>query len=86
MSFACSSLAIFVAAAKAAGANLTDASWEKGLESIGSLPLPNAPVCSFGPNKPDCQDSFQLAKFNPAWKPNSSTPQYIPTGQPITHP
>ncbi len=80
----CTAMQIFVAAAKAAGPNLTPASWEKGLESIGSIALPLAPTASFGPNKPDGQDSFVLEKHDPSWKPNSTKNEFLPIGQPIT--
>ena len=83
MTTACAALQIFAAAANAAGPNLTPATWLKGLESLGPIVLPTAPVSSFGPNKPDAQDSFQLEKFNPAWVSGSSAPQFFPTGAPI---
>jgi hypothetical protein len=84
MSSTCSALQIFVAAAKAAGPNLTYATWQKALEGLGKMELPAAPEASFGPGKPDGQDSFQLMKFNPAWKPNTPIAQLLPLGEPIT--
>jgi ABC-type branched-subunit amino acid transport system substrate-binding protein len=84
MGAACGTMQIFVAAAKAAGPNLTQETWEKGLESLGTISKPPAPVMSFGPGKPDGQDSFQLVKHDPNWKPDSSEPQFIPIGEAIT--
>ena len=83
---ACAGLDIFVAAAKAAGPKLTYGTWQKGVGSLHSIDLPTSPVSSFGPDKPDAQDSFQLAKFNPAWKPDSSAAQMLGVGKPITTP
>ncbi len=84
LSQACTALQIFVAGAEAAGANLTQETWLKGLESVGKIELPSAPVASFGPNKPDGQDSFQLQKHDPAWKAGSTDPEFISIGEPIT--
>ncbi len=84
MTTTCAALQIFVAAAEKAGANLTPATWKKGLESIGKIVLPTVPASSFAPGKPDAQNSFQLMKFNPEWKPNSGITQYTPLGDPIT--
>jgi hypothetical protein len=84
MGAACTAMQIFVAAAKAAGPNLTPATWQKGLESIGKIETSGAPVASFGPNKPDGQDSFQLVKHDPKWEPGSSEQEFIPIGEPIT--
>ena len=84
MTQACSALAVFVAAATAAGTNLTPATWAKGLGSIGKIALPLAPIGSFGPNKPDAQDSFQLMKQDPTWTSKSSKQEFIALGQPIT--
>ncbi len=81
---ACAALDIFVAAAKAAGPDLTYATWQKAVESLHSIDLPTTPAASFGPNKPDAQDSFQLAQYNPAWKPATNAPQTLPLGQAIT--
>jgi hypothetical protein len=84
MTTACATLRIFVEAAKAAGANLTPQTWEKGLASLGRIALPGVPAASFGRGKLDGQDSFQLMRFNPAWKAGSSEPQFLPLGDPIT--
>jgi ABC-type branched-subunit amino acid transport system substrate-binding protein len=84
MEFTCSALQIFVAAAKAAGTNLTNATWQHGLESIGKIAVPNAPISSFGPNKADANDNFQLEQFNRAWKPGSTVEEFKPIGQPVT--
>jgi Periplasmic binding protein len=80
----CAELQMFVAAANKAGANLTPDTWLKGLESVGKIELALAPQSSFAPGKPDGQDSFQLVKFNPAYKTGSSVPEFIPVGAPIT--
>jgi ABC-type branched-subunit amino acid transport system substrate-binding protein len=80
----CTAFQIFVEGAKAAGSNLTAASWEKGLESLGKIVLPASPVASFAPNKPDAQDSFQLMQHDPAWTPTATTPEFKPLGEPIT--
>jgi hypothetical protein len=79
----CAELDIFAPAAKAAGADLTYDSFMKGLESLGKLQIAGVPAASFGPNKPDAQDSFQLVKFNPAWKPGTTTQEFLPVGPPI---
>ncbi|HEY1737215.1 MAG TPA: hypothetical protein VGI86_00810, partial [Acidimicrobiia bacterium] len=84
MLYACSSLQIFVEAARRAGRNLNNETFEKGLEAIGKIAEPLAPVASFGPNKPDGQDSFVMVKQDPTWKPGSTKPEFIPIGQPIT--
>jgi hypothetical protein len=84
MEEACTSLQIFVAAAKAAGADLTNETWAKGLASLGTVELPVANPGSFGPNKPDAQDRFQLMKFNPEFKSGTTIPQFIAIGDPIT--
>ena len=84
MSTTCAALQMFVAGANAAGADLTPEKWLKGLESVGKIELAAAPEASFGPGKPDGQDSFQLVKFNPAWTPTSGVQQFIPVGAPIT--
>jgi ABC-type branched-subunit amino acid transport system substrate-binding protein len=81
---ACTALDIFVAAAKAAGPNLTNDTFKSGLESLGKISLPNTPAASFGPNKDDGQDSFQLFSFDPTWKQGSGKPQYNAVGSPIT--
>jgi ABC-type branched-subunit amino acid transport system substrate-binding protein len=84
MLIACTTLQIFTAAAEAAGENLNQDTWQKGLESIGKIELPAAPVASFGPNKPDGQDSFQLMQHDPAWTADSTEPEFTPIGAQIT--
>jgi ABC-type branched-subunit amino acid transport system substrate-binding protein len=81
MATACTALQMFVAAAKAAGPNLTPQTWQKALESLGTMQLPFAPIASFAPGKPDGQNSFELEKINPDWKQGSSEPQLLPVGQ-----
>jgi hypothetical protein len=75
---------IFVPAATAAGADLTYATFMKGLESLGKIDLPGTPAASFGPNKPDAQDNFQLMQLNPAWKSGSTAQEFLPLGPPLT--
>jgi hypothetical protein len=84
MSTTCAELQMFVAGADAAGADLTPETWLKGLESVGKIELAASPEASFGPNKPDGQDGFQLVKFNPAWTAKSGVAQFIPVGKSIT--
>ena len=84
MSTTCSELQMFVAGAKAAGADLTPQTWLKGLESVGKIELAASPDASFGPGKPDGQDGFQLVKFNPAWTSKSTVPEFLPVGSSIT--
>jgi hypothetical protein len=84
MSMTCAGFAMFEAAAKAAGANLTPESWQHGLESQGHMALPVVDNASFAPGKLDGQDDFQLEKFNPVWTSGSSVQQFLPLGQPIT--
>jgi hypothetical protein len=83
MQIACTSLQIFVAGAKAAGKNLNNVTLAKGIESLGKIELANNPIASFGPNKLDGQDQFQLEKFDPTWKQGQGKPQFIGIGQPI---
>ncbi|HWS48403.1 MAG TPA: ABC transporter substrate-binding protein [Acidimicrobiia bacterium] len=79
MQIACSNLQVFVLGATAAGANLDNATFEKGIESLGRVPS----IGSFGPNKLDAQDTFQLLKFDPTWKQGQGKPQLLPIGQPV---
>jgi ABC-type branched-subunit amino acid transport system substrate-binding protein len=85
MSTACTALQIFVTAATKAGPDLTYDTFMKALQSLGKIELPASPIASFGPNKPDGQDSFQLMKMNPQWKAGSTgITELLPVGQPIT--
>jgi hypothetical protein len=84
MQIACTTLQIFVAGAKAAGPNLTNETFRQGVESIGEIALANTPTASFGPGKPDGQDSFQLTKWDTTWKTGSDKDQFLPIGSPIT--
>jgi hypothetical protein len=61
----CSSLAVFVAAAKAAGPELTNESFRAGAESLGAIQLPGQAFSSFGPGKFDGEDGFRLVEFDP---------------------
>ncbi len=80
MTQVCSALMIFVEAAKKAGANLTPATWKKGLESIGSIALPIAPTSSFGPGKYDAADTFQLEQHDKRWTLTGTIPEFVPVG------
>jgi hypothetical protein len=81
---ACTALKVFVEAAKAAGTDLTQDSWKTGLGSLGTVDLAFAPVASFGPDKPDGQDTFLLQQHDPRWKLGSTIPQFISVGETIT--
>jgi hypothetical protein len=84
LSGACTLLDIFVAAATKAGPDLTYATFTKALASLGPISLPGGSPASFGPNKPDAQDSFQLMQLNPAWKSGSTVREFLPLGSSIT--
>ncbi len=84
MEEACTSLTLFVDAAKAAGKDLNNETFAKGVESLGAVDLPAAPKSSFGPNKFDGQDQFQLFRIDPTWKQGSGKDQLIAIGSPIT--
>jgi ABC-type branched-subunit amino acid transport system substrate-binding protein len=84
MQIACTTLQIFVEGAKAAGPNLTNETLQQGIESIGSIQFANGTQGSFGPDKLDGQDSFQLQKFDPNWKEGEGKPQFISVGEPVT--
>ena len=62
---------------------LNNETFEKGVESLGEVDL-GAPNTSFGPNKFDGQDEFQLFKIDPTWKEGSGKDQLIAIGSPIT--
>lgn len=83
MAIACTTLQIFVAAAKAAGPNLTNETWQRGLESLGRIQLANTLDASFGPGKHDAQDAFQLQRFDPAWKAGQGKQQLVAVGAPV---
>ena len=84
LQIACSALQIFVEGAKAAGTNLTNETLTAGIESLGKIELPNTLVASFGPDKLDGQDLFQLQKFDPTWKEGEGKSQFINVGEPVT--
>jgi hypothetical protein len=84
MRYACTSLRIFIDAATAAGPDLTQESFARGLASLGPIQIPSAARASFGANKPDANDEFQLMRFNPAWKSGSEIAQFLPIGDPVT--
>jgi hypothetical protein len=84
MQIACTTLQIFVQGATAAGSNLTNDSLKEGIESLGATELANTPVASFGPDKFDGQDQFQLLQFDPDWVEGSGEPQFNAVGEPVT--
>ncbi len=84
MQIACSSLDLFTAAAKAAGKNLNNETFAKGLATLSHIDLPDAPDASFGPDKFDGQDRFQLQKLDPTWKQGSGKPQFVDVGPAFT--
>jgi ABC-type branched-subunit amino acid transport system substrate-binding protein len=84
MQIACTTLQIFVAGAKAAGPNLTNETFERGVASLGKIELANTATASYGVDKFDGQDSFQLGKFDPTWKEGEGKNQFIALGSPIT--
>lgn len=63
---ACTSLRVFVAAAEAAGPELTNDSFREGLESLGTIEIPGKAHVSFGPGKWDGDDGFRLVSFDPS--------------------
>jgi hypothetical protein len=79
----CTALEVFVQAATKAGETLNQRTWMQGLESIGKISLPIVPVASFGPGKPDAQDTFQLVHHDPDWKPGSTKQEFVPVGEPL---
>jgi hypothetical protein len=82
---ACSLLQLFIAAATAAGPNLTNATLAKGAASIGRIDLPSTGTATFRRGKLDGQDTFQLIELNKAWTLSSSTvQQYARVGDPVT--
>jgi branched-chain amino acid transport system substrate-binding protein len=84
MLLACTTMQVFVAAAEAAGPNLTHDTFREGLESIGEIDLVTSPAASFGPGKYDAANSFQLFKLDPTWEEGQGKKQLIPLGEPIT--
>jgi hypothetical protein len=64
--------------------NLNNETFKTGLESLGKIDLPQAPTGSFGRNKFDAQDQFQLQKLDPTWKQGSGKNQFTDVGSPVT--
>ena len=48
------------------------------------IDLPGTPEASFGPNKPDAQNGFQLMQLNPVWRSGSTMKEFLPLGTTIT--
>lgn len=61
---ACTNLAVFEAAAVAAGPDLTNDSFREGLEGLGSVDIPGKVFASFGPGKWDGEDGFRLYVYD----------------------
>jgi hypothetical protein len=80
----CTTLDIFVAAAKAAGKNLNNQTFAQGLASLGNIDVPYAVHGSFGPHKFDAQNDFVLARFDPTYKAGSGKQQFVNFGNTLT--
>lgn len=63
---ACNQIAVLVAAAAAAGPELTNDSWIEGIQTVGDIELYAIPYASFGPGKFDAEDGFKLVRFSSA--------------------
>ena len=61
---ACRDLSLFVQVATAAGAELTNDSFQAGLESLTQASLPEIPFLSFGPGKLNGNDTLRLVQFD----------------------
>jgi hypothetical protein len=81
---ACTLLQLFVAAARAAGPNLTNDTLQHGVESLGRISLPSIGVATFRAGKLDGQNTFQLVELNKDWTISSTVQQYARVGDPIT--
>jgi hypothetical protein len=82
----CTSLQIFVAAAKAAGKVLNNDTFRKGLESLGKIQLATFDTASFGPNKYDGLDALSMYSFNPKYVEGSGGQQFIEEGDAVNLP
>jgi hypothetical protein len=68
----CSDLDVIRQALQAAGPNLTQASFIRGIESIHGLQTPLYWSVTFGPGKPFGSDDWQMAQFNKSrWQPSN---------------
>ena len=61
---ACRDLSMFVQIATAAGPNLTNDSFQAGLDSLSQASLPEIPFLSFGPGKYNGNDTLRLVQFD----------------------
>ncbi|MXZ86842.1 MAG: hypothetical protein F4Z02_14465 [Acidimicrobiia bacterium] len=61
---ACRDLSLFVQIATAAGPNLTNDSFQAGLDSLSQASLPEIPFLSFGPGKYNGNDTLRLVQFD----------------------
>ena len=84
MTDACALLQVFVAAARAAGPNLTNDTLRKGAESLGRLDVPGIGTATFRPGKLDGQNSFQLIRLNKDWTTTSTVQEFTPVGGTIS--
>lgn len=60
----CRDIDLFVQAATAAGVELTNDSFQAGLESLTDTSLPQYPFVSFGPDKYNGNDTLRLVEFD----------------------
>lgn len=61
---ACRDLSLFVQIATAAGPELTNDSFQAGLDSLSQASLPEIPFLSFGPGKYNGNDTLRLVQFD----------------------
>ena len=61
---ACRDLSLFIQIATAAGPNLTNDSFQAGLDSLSQASLPEIPFLSFGPGKYNGNDTLRLVQFD----------------------
>ena len=61
---ACRDLSLFTQIATAAGPNLTNDSFQAGLDSLSQASLPEIPFLSFGPGKYNGNDTLRLVQFD----------------------
>lgn len=61
---ACRDLSLFIQIATAAGPDLTNDSFQAGLDSLSQASLPEIPFLSFGPGKYNGNDTLRLVQFD----------------------
>lgn len=79
----CQAMWIFVQAALAAGPDLNHQTWAEGVISIGDFTMPDGRLGSFGPDKPDAPDEFELVQLDPAFDPDEGGQPYVLIGEPL---